>query len=410
MSNMRFETASRLSLLALVALVGINLRPFLAGPGPIVAEIVADTGMSYGALAMLTLLPMFLMGVGAFVSPRLQAVVGTRRGLLIALAVLMLGSLSRLVVSDGLSFIVTAGLCGAAVAFIQAAFPGIIKEKFPSSIPAVTGLYSGMTMMGGALGARLTPTLVAIGYGWREALAWLALPTLIAFAAAAKILSDPRVMRPEKGLVGRLLRRPRTWTLMAAFGLVNGGYTSMVTWLAPYYQALGWSSADSSSLVAVMAVCQAVSALGLPILARRDIDRRPWLWLTLVMQAIGFAGLAFVPAVAPMFWVGICGAGLGGSFALAMVTALDHLPRADEAGALAALMQGGGFLLAALPPFAMAKLHDWSGSFATGWTIHLASIAITAVLYLAFNPARYAAVMRLEEHSHERGRVQCDLA
>lgn len=410
MSNTPSETASRLALLALVALIGINLRPFLAGPGPIIAEIVADTGMSYGALAMLTLLPMLLMGVGAFVSPRLQAVVGTRRGLLVALAILMLGSLSRLVVSDGLSFVITAALCGAAVAFIQAAFPGIIKEKFPNSIPAVTGLYSGMTMMGGALGARLTPAFVAIGYGWRDALAWLALPTLIAFVAAAKILSDAKVTPPGKMVVGQLLRRPRTWTLMAAFGLVNGGYSSMVAWLAPYYQALGWSSADSSSLVAVMAVCQAVSALGLPVLARRNIDRRPWLWLTLVMQAVGFAGLAFLPTIAPMFWVGVCGAGLGGSFALAMVTALDHLPRAEEAGALAALMQGGGFLLAALPPFAMAKVHDWSGSFAGGWTMHLAFIAITAVLYLAFNPARYAAVMRLGEGSYDRGTVQCDAA
>ncbi len=40
---------------------------------------------------------------------------------------------------------------------------------------------------------------------------------------------------------------------MFAFGLVNGGYASLVTWLAPYYQSKGWSATSSDSLVAAMA-------------------------------------------------------------------------------------------------------------------------------------------------------------
>ncbi len=401
-------SSPHLALLALVALIGINLRPFLAGPGPIVPDIVADTGMGYGGLAMLTLLPMFLMGVGAFVSPRIQAVVGTRRGLLGALCMLILGSLLRLAVPNGVSLILTAALCGAGVAFIQAAFPGIIKERFPKSIPAVTGLYSGMMMGGGALGARFMPMLVGIGYSWREALASLALPALIALAVASRTLTDTKVAQPDRTLVGQLLRRPRTWALMAAFGLVNGGYSSMVTWLAPYYQAFGWTSADSAGLFAIMAVCQAVSALGLPVLARRGIDRRPWLLLALTMQAIGFFGLAFLPTAAPVLWAASCGAGLGGCFALAIVTALDHLPRPEQAGALAALMQGGGFLLAALPPFAMALLHDWSGGFSSGWVMHLLCITVTAVLYLRFNPKRYDQAMRLAEPTSTSSTVRYD--
>ncbi|TPJ38368.1 CynX/NimT family MFS transporter [Mesorhizobium sp. B2-3-13] len=382
------------SLLVLVVLVGINLRPFLTAPGPILANIVADTGMGYSSLAMLTLLPMLLMGVGAFVAPGIQAAVGTRRGLLLALAVLTSGSLIRLVATGGLSLILTAALCGAGVAFIQAAFPGIIKARFPASTPAVTGLYSCMIMGGGALGARLAPQLVNSGYSWRAALAWLAVPAGIALCAAFRVLSDAKEARPDRALTGLLLRRPRTWALMAAFGLVNSGYSSMVAWLAPYYQAQGWSSVASGNLVAVMAVCQAISALALPILARANVDRRPWLLLTLFLQAAGFAGLAFFPAQSPILWVGICGAGLGGSFSLAIVIALDHLPRPEQAGALAALMQGGGFLIAALGPFATALLHDWSGSFASGWIMHLVCVTTTTFLYLRFNPKGYAEIMR----------------
>jgi hypothetical protein len=71
-----------------------------------------------------------------------------------------------------------------------------------------------------------------------------------------------------------------------AFGLVNGGYSSMVAWLAPYYQAQDWAAAESGSLVAVMAAFQAAAALVVPILAARSRDRRHWLIATLAMQAI----------------------------------------------------------------------------------------------------------------------------
>ncbi|MFD1329167.1 cyanate transporter [Mycoplana ramosa] len=402
--NTQPKSGRRWMLVALVVLVALNLRPFLTAPGPVLMEIVADTGMGYASLALLTLLPMMLMGIGAFVSPVLQAMIGTRRGILWALLLLAAGCGLRLGATDASLLMITAALCGAGVAFIQAVFPGIIKAEFPNDIPLVTGLYSAMLMGGGGLGARLTPLLVNQGAGWRAALALLAAPALVAFAAAFFILSDTRSRRPARSLTGRLLGRPRTWTLILAFGLVNAGYSSIVAWLAPYYQALGWSSSDGGSLVALMAVCQAVAALGLPILARRNIDRRSFLFLTLLMQATGFAGLAFLPQVAPIVWVGLCGAGLGSSFALAIVTALDHLPRPEEAGVLVALMQGGGFLIASLGPFATAFLHGISGSFAAGWMMHLICIAGVLFLYLRFDPAHYPRAMQMsfEPPSPER--------
>ena len=389
--------SSPLVLLSLVVLIGLNLRPFLTGPGPLIARIEADTGLGYGGIAMLTLLPMLLMGLGAFLVPGLQARIGTRRGMLWALVLLLLGSLLRLWSPGGLSLNLTAALCGAGVAFIQAAFPGIIKQGFPHKVAAVTGLYSAMIMGGGAVGAQLTPVLAHGGQDWRFALAWLALPTAAALLLAWRVLADGRTARPDKALVSRLLHRPRSWQLMACFGLVNGGYSSMVAWLAPYMQGHGWGIAQSGSLVAIMAVAQAVAALVLPILASRSRDRRPWLYLTLAMQAAGFCGLAFLPGTMPLLWIALGGAGLGGCFSLSLVTALDHLPRPEEAGALAALMQGGGFLIAGLAPLAMAFLHSWSGSFVEGWLMHLTWVAIAALIATRFDPAGYAAAMGADD-------------
>ncbi|MFQ0815884.1 MFS transporter [Brucella anthropi] len=387
--------AANLALIALVVLIGLNLRPFLTAPGPVLSDIAADTGMGFGALSLLTFLPMMLMGLGAFAAPRIQSLFGTRRSMFASLAVLAAGSLLRGIVPDGVSLVLTAILCGAGVAMIQALMPGLIKANFPSRIATVTGLYSAMIMAGGALGARLSPWLAGAEHRWRFALAVLAIPAVLALLTAIPILRETAAAGKRSGITSHLLRRPRTWVLMVAFGLVNAGYSSMVAWLAPYYQSLGLAASTTGNLVAAMAVAQALSAFGLPLLARHSIDRRPWLLLTLAMQAVGFAGLAFAPQLSPFFWSAICGAGLGGSFALAMITSLDHLPRPEEAGALAAMMQGGGFLIAALGPLATAFLHGLTGSFASGWIMHLVLVASICPLYLRFNPRKYAHVMKL---------------
>jgi CP family cyanate transporter-like MFS transporter len=90
----------------------------------------------------------------------------------------------------------------------------------------------------------------------------------------------------------------------------------------------------------------------------------------------------------------LLGAGLGGCFALSMIVALDHLPDPAEAGALSALMQGGGFLITALPPWIVAALHDVTGSFVPGWLLHLACAVVVAALYWRVTPASYGRAMK----------------
>ena len=382
--------------LAVVVITGLNLRPFLTAIGPLTNDISAATGLDLRGMAWLTLLPMLLMGLGAWFGPALQQRLGARRVLLGSLAALAVGSALRAWAPGGATLIATAALCGLGVAFVQAVFPGVIKRQFPGHVAPVMGLYSAALMGGGALGAQLTP-LAAQGGAWRGALAWWALPVLAALLLAWRAL--PRTAPTHSNHSGPsatrwLLQRPRTWLLMLSFGLVNGGYASVVAWLAPFYQSHGWSAAQSGSLVALLSLAQAGMALLLPLLVARQRDRRPWLWLTLALQAAGFAALALWPDVAPRTWALLLGAGLGGSFALTMVVVLDHLPHPTQAGAMSALMQGGGFLLAALAPWVMATLHGASGSFNSGWLMHLGCVALVAVLTVRFAPQRYAAVMR----------------
>lgn len=375
-------------------MVGLNLRPFLTGIGPIAPAIAAETGLGMQGMALLTLVPMLLMGGCAFAGPALRDALGARRTIVGALAMLALGSLLRLHAGTGWTLLGTAAACGLGAAIVQAVFPGIIKQHFPRRVTIVTGLYSSMLMGGGALGAQAAPLIAQASGSWHAALALLAAPAIAAAAMAARILPGRDAARPAARTTASLARVPRTWLLMACFGLVNGGYASVVAWLALFYQDHGWTGAASGGLLAIVAASQAVAALLLPMLAGRRPDRRPWLWLTLAMQAAGFAALIVVPETAPVLWSILLGAGLGGCFALSMVVALDHLPDPAEAGALSALMQGGGFLIAAVPPWIVAALHDLDGRFALGWLFHLCSVALVARLTARLAPGGYARAMR----------------
>lgn len=396
--------------LAAIVLAGLNLRPFLTGIGPLAPTISAGTGLDYRGMAWLTLLPMVLIGVGACLAPAMRNWLGERRAVLLALTLVGIGSLLRLAWPGGAALIATAALCGLGVAAAQAALPAIIKRQFPARMAMVMGLYSAALMAGGALGAQLTPWIAGLSGSWHAGLAVWALPAWAGWLLAWRTLPhdatvEPAVVashvsqagadtsRPTAIPVLRLLKRPRTWLLMASFGVMNGGYASLIAWLAAYYQERGWSGPASGSLIAVMSVAQAVAALLLPTLAARSPDRRAWLALALALQAIGFAGLAGWPDLAPLAWAVIGGAGLGGCFSLYLVVALDHLPRPEDAAALGALMQGGGFLLAGCAPWLAAVLHDATRSFAAAWWYHLAAVVLVMLATSRFDPRRYLVAM-----------------
>lgn len=384
--------APRALLLAAVAFVGLNLRPFITGIGPLVDDIGAQTGLDLKGISLLTLVPMALMGVVAFAGPLLQSRIGARRSVIASLFVLSAGSLLRLFATTGWQMVGTAALLGLGVAVIQAVFPGIVKKQFPNQVGVVMGLYSATLVGGGALGAQAAPLIVSATGDWHFGLAWMAVPAVLALLLAVYSLPRDHVVRKSGVSAMAMLARPRLWLLMACFGLVNGGYSTVVAWLAPFYREHGWSAAASGSLLAIMALFQGLAALLLPMLARGK-DLRPWLWLTLAMQAAGFVALAFRPEAAPFASAMLLGSGLGGCFALSMIVALDHLPDPTEAGALSALMQGGGFLITAFPPWIVAALHDATGSFVAGWLMHLVAVLVVAALYWRVSPASYARAM-----------------
>ncbi|AUT62839.1 cyanate transporter [Paraburkholderia terrae] len=385
--------------LAVIVAIGVNLRPLLTSVSPLMGTIRAATGLSFSGASLLTSLPVVAMGFGAFGAGLLTRVAGEARGVALGLLAIAVACSARLAASSGTALLMTALVAGMGVAVIQALLPGVMKQRFHARVPLAMGLFSASIMGGGGLGASLSPYVAKASGSWHAGLAMWAVPA--ALACMCWLVLQRRASAFDGRASAHLAAIPthppvpiwkkrRAWALGLHFGLVNGGYTTLVAWLPAYYQQRGASVAHSGSLLAAMTVFQAASALLLPLAAASFRDRRPWLVAGLSAQLTGIVGLLAYPDALPLAWVAIAGAGLGGTFSLTLVTALDHADDHRLAGRLVAFVQGVGFIVAAISPIIAGRLRDLTGSFTAAWIMLAACIAAMIALTFAFSPRSYA--------------------
>ncbi|WP_321955769.1 cyanate transporter [Paraburkholderia bannensis] len=392
--------ASAIVWYATIVAIGLNLRPLLTSISPLMTTIREATGLSFYGASLLTSLPVVAMGLGAFGTGLLARRLGETRGVALGLIAIAAACGARAFATTGGALMLTATAAGAGVAAIQALLPAVMKQRFAHRVPLAMGLFSASIMGGGGLGASLSPLAARLAGSWHLALAAWGVPALLALglwswlnSGGAKASASMATAATTQGNAHHaavpVWKKRRAWTLGLHFGLVNGGYTSLVAWLPAYYQQHGASVAASGSLLAAMTVFQAACALLLPLAAARFTDRRPWLIAGLCLQWIGVVGLAAWPEAAPLLWVAAAGAGLGGTFSVTLVTALDHSGDHRIAARLIAFVQGLGFVIAALAPVVAGRVRDLTGGFTAAWIMLAVSISAMIVLTLAFSPRSY---------------------
>ena len=374
---------------ALVVALALNLRPILTTIGPLLAEIRAGTGLGLQGASLLTVIPVLCMGSVALFLPWLARWLPEHRGVACSLLAIAGACLWRLWAPQGGALIASAALAGTGVAIIQALVPGIVKRWFPQRVPMALGLYSAALMAGGGMAATLSPR-IAHWQDWHAGLGVWALPALVALVLWVAVRPREAVSLTQRGPVLNFFGNRRAWLLAVYFGAANGGYTSMIAWLPMFYRQLGWSAQDAGGLIGVMTIFQVIGAFTAPMLARRQPDRRPWLLAMLVLQLIGMAGLLLAPLAGTALWVALIGCGLGSMFSLCLTLTLDHLPDARAAGYLAAFVQGIGFIITGIIPYAVGWLREMTGSFQASWLLLLVIVIGSALTTLRFAPAGYA--------------------
>lgn len=377
----------------LVVLLALNLRPILTSIGPLLEPMRISTGLGYQQAALLTALPVLCMGAVPLLHPWSRRWLSEHAGMLGGLAAIALACLWRLQLQSAWALVASAVLAGLGVAVVQGMMPGLVNRWFPGRLAGAMGLYSAALMSGGGLAAVLGPHLAEYSGQWQMGLGVWAAPAMLAMLAW--LILRPRNIRAPvfKGNGGHWFGHRRAWLLAVYFGLINGGYTSMVAWLPAFYLEQGGSAQGGADLVGLMTLFQVLGALGLPLLLRRWVDRRPGLALALSIQLVGFMGLLMAPTAAPGLWVALIGFGLGACFSQSLTLTLEHLPTPAEAGGLAGFVQGIGFIITGCVPYIIGWLRALDGDFQSAWTVLTASVLTMLLVTIAFSPQSYAKAL-----------------
>ncbi|MFK0310874.1 cyanate transporter [Pseudomonas sp. NPDC090233] len=391
--------------LLLVMLLALNLRPILTSIGPLLEPMRVSTGLGYQQAALLTALPVLCMGLVPLMQPWVRRWLSEHGGMLAGLAAIALACLWRLQLDSAWALIASAVLAGLGVAVVQGMMPGLVNRWFPNRLAGTMGLYSAALMSGGGLAAVLGPHISGYFGHWQAGLGLWAIPALLAVLAWAVLRPRDAVPKLAGAAEGHWFGTRRAWLLALYFGLINGGYTSMVAWLPAYHLEHGGTAQGGGDLVGLMTIFQVAGALGLPLLLRRLADRRPGLWLALSIQLAGFLGLLLAPSLAMGVWVAMIGLGLGACFSLSLTLTLEHLKTPGEAGSLAAFVQGVGFIITGTVPYVTGWLRDVTGDFQASWTLLTVTVLAMLLVTTCFAPRGYAAAIARPRQENQAATV-----
>ncbi|UOY01757.1 MFS transporter [Blastococcus sp. PRF04-17] len=380
---------------AMVALIGLNLRAAMGSVPPLLPDIAEDLRLSATSQGMLTSVVIIFMGLSAPLGQRLGARLGPERATVVTLLVLAAGCTLRLVAVTEPIFLVSSALAGIGMGGSSALLPSLIAEHVPRIRGLTMGVYSTGLALGVAVAAWVAvPTERALS-GWRPALAlwggitaltallWLALvPRLRARTgparAAAPVVTNNRL--PWRSPTARWV----TW--FTAANMIIG--FSGLAWITPFYVDLGVPGQRAAEYFVLFQVVQLFAMLTLPWLTDFTRDRRLMLALCVACSGIGIVCLLVAPLALAVPAVLVFGFGVGGSSTLGLVLLVDTTRSQADAARLTGMVMLVAFLAGAAGPALLGLMHDLTGSFVAGYATVLVLTALVLLSVPVLRPGR----------------------
>jgi MFS transporter, CP family, cyanate transporter len=369
----RVGRANALLVIGIVALA-FNLRAAIASLPPIFPELSASLRLSAASLSVLAAVPVFCFGVFSAVAAPLSRRFGEERVLEAALALLAAGLLLRGAL-PGLMLLPGTAVAAAAIALMNVLLPSLVKRRNPDRAGLLIGFYLLSLSSGSILSSLIAvPVYRASGGSLRLALGLWALPAI----AAAVAWLPQRTYRaaPSPARAGRLrvYRHALAWQVTAFMGLQSLTFYAALSWLPTMLRGRGASAVHAGTLLALMNLGGAVTAMLIPVLAHRAPSQRGLMTAAIAASAAGLTGLWLAPLAQAAGWILVLGLGQGAALSLAIYFTMARSPDPGTAASLSAFAQGAGYLVATAGPLAVGFLHSASG----GWSVPVA--ALLAVL------------------------------
>lgn len=344
--------------------------------------------MSHGVAGLLGAIPVLCMGLFAPPAALLAGRLGARNAVALCVTVIAVFGLGRAIVPGAVGIIVLTFGVGAGMGLAGALLPVAVKERFRDHPAFATGVYATAIQLGSALSAAIAVPIAQQTIGWRGSLIVFSVFTAGLVVAWLVLMDTGANRNPATQTPPRLPWKSRTgWILVAVFALLSIAYYGLNAWLPASYVERGWAPGSAGGLLAVLNAAALPASLAVPFAADRVGSRRRYLATAAAALTAAAFGIVMLPDAA-WLWVVAIGASVGTLFPLILTLPLDVADRPSDVGAVAGLMLGVGYSVAATSPVGLGLVRDVSGSFSTSMWLIVASGALLFASTLLVSPDR----------------------
>jgi len=348
-----------------IILASFNLRPVITSVSPLLGTIRESLHMSASSASLLTSLAVLCMGLFAPIAIKLANRWSIERAIACSLILIGLATAARYFAYSAWVMLVTALLAGIGIAIVGPLLSGFIKEKFANP-SRIVGIYSLALVVGAALGSGLSIPLSNVFHSWKISTAsWSLLAIIALFFWWKPIVQKPLPVRntdiDTSVNVKKILTNQKAWLLTGFFGLMAFMFYTIMAWLPPIAENMGYNKHDAGMMLTLLTVAQMPATFSVPILNNRFQHRAVWLVACSSLELIGLLMLLF--SIIPWLSSVLIGIGAGGLFSLGLTLPIDEAKDIQEASFLAAMTQSVGFVFAALGPLFVGLIRDYTGNF-----------------------------------------------
>ncbi|SDZ79035.1 MFS transporter, CP family, cyanate transporter [Bacillus nitratireducens] len=388
---MKHQERTYLYILALF-FVSINLRIGITSVSPLLETIRQDLNISNFSVSFLTAIPVFCMGTFALLTGKVIKKYGAEKAIMACLILIGFATCMRAFTSSISTLFASSLFIGIGIALAGPLLSGFIKEKFPTKIGLMIGIYSVGMGTGASLSAGLTiPLQHVLKDDWNMALAFWGVLTIIAIIFWYPVMKQKKNTSTQNKKNNSLpLRNTKAWLFTIFFGLQSGIFYSITTWLAPANQSMGVSGEQAGTLITVFTVVQMICSFLIPTLADIYKNRALWLLGSICFVLVGLS-LMIYPLTTPWIPSILLGIGLGGVFPLALMLPLYETKTSEDASAWTAMMQSGGYIIGGFIPVLAGIARDYFDGYTQVFIIMALLSLILFLLTLVMNKKKIEA-------------------
>ncbi|MFW0761935.1 CynX/NimT family MFS transporter [Staphylococcus cohnii] len=370
-----------------IVFIASTLRAPLTSVGPVVDEIKHVMEINNSVTGILTTIPLIIFAIVSPLVSRVTSRITMSRTILYSTILLIIGLYLR-VAGDFSLFIIGTLVLGIAIAFGNVVLPSYVKWYFPMQIGIATGIYSGTMNFTAGLGGGLSFPLSQTPLGFRLSLSFWIILGIIAIilwipkarkgAKLEKQTIDETQVKHHKKV--NIVKSKLAWMVALTMGFQSMVFYTVVAWVPSILVDRGVDPSTAGYLLMLNQFSQVPMTFSFPIIASKLKDQRILVVIITILFLTGF-GLFFTQSlVLLVIGMVIAGLAMGACFSLCMTFFSIRARTSDGSISLSGFGQSVGYLIAAIGPFLIGYLHDYTGNWISG----IIALLLMSLLFFIF--------------------------